>query len=105
VRLRQGQAEADLLSARVRRQRTIVVELVPSFEPRAAMTMSTITRIAAMTITVHAVGLSETFVVVVDVLVLVLVVGAVAGTVWFCCVVVDELDESGGAVYVSDAMV
>jgi fatty acid desaturase len=80
-----------------------VVELLPSFEPRAAMTMSTITRIAAMAITVHAVGLSETFVVVVDVLVLVLVVGAVVGTIWFCCVVVDELDESGGAVYVSVA--
>jgi len=62
------------------------------------MTMSTTTRIAAMTITVHAVGLRLTFVVVVDVDVLVLVVGAVVGTIWFCCVVVEELDVSGGAV-------
>ena len=80
----------------VSRQRTIVVELPPSFELRAAMTMSTMTRIAAIAITVHAVGLSERFVVVV--VVDVLVAGAVVGTTWFCWVVVDELDESGGAV-------
>lgn len=81
----------------------MVVELLPSFELRAAMTISTITTIAAMTITDQTVGLKLTLVVVVDVDVLVLVVGAVCGTVWFCCVVVEELDESGGAVYVSDA--
>ncbi len=56
-----------------------------------------------MTTTVQAVGLRTKFVVVVDVDVLVLVVGAVVGTTWFCWVVVEELDESGGAVYVSDA--
>ncbi|HET9343815.1 MAG TPA: hypothetical protein VFO25_12955 [Candidatus Eremiobacteraceae bacterium] len=65
--------------------------------------MSAITRIAATTITVQVVGLRLTLVVVVVVDVLVLVVGTVAGAGWFCCVVVEELDVSGGAVYVSEA--
>lgn len=60
--------------------------------------------IAAMTITVQAVGLSTKVVVefVVDVDWLVLVVGAVAGLLWVCCVVV-EFDEYGAVVAVSVA--
>ena len=57
-----------------------VVEL-PSFGLRAAKTMRTTTRIAAMTITDHAVGLNVTFVVVVVVEVDVLVVGIIVGAV------------------------
>ena len=72
-----------------------VVELPPSFEPRVAMTISTMTTTAATAMTAHAVGLNVKFVVVVVVDWLELVVGAVVGTVWVCC---DVVDEAGGAV-------